>query len=131
MATTKALFLDRDGTVINDKENLFYTKDIKFIDGIFDLLLAAKKRSYKIILVTNQTIVSKGLQNYSEMKKINNIILDKINFQIGIKAFDDVFICPFHPNANVKKYKFEMSVVVSTVLKEKKNVLFTNCNQHK
>ena len=103
----KALFLDRDGTVINDKENLFYTKDIKFIDGIFDLLLAAKERSYKIILVTNQTIVSKGLQNYSEMKKINNIILDKINFQIGIKAFDDVFICPFHPNANVKKYKFD------------------------
>jgi D,D-heptose 1,7-bisphosphate phosphatase len=103
----KALFLDRDGTIIIDKENLFYIKDIKFIDGIFDLLLAAKKRSYKIIMVTNQTIVSRGLQKYSKMKKINNVILDKINVEIGIKAFDDVFICPYHPNANVKKYRFD------------------------
>ncbi len=58
-------------------------------------------------MVTNQTSVSKGLISFSEMKKTNDILLQKINAFIGQKVFDGVFICPFHPDASVKKYKLD------------------------
>ena len=101
------MFLDRDGTIIIDKGINLNPNKIIFIEGLFQLLKAAKKRSFKIIVVTNQTIVSKGLKTYREMKILNDIILKRINTKLGISVFDRVYFCPFHPNANINRYKFD------------------------
>ena len=103
----KALFLDRDGTIIFDKGISLNPNKIIFMEGLFELLEAAKKRSFKIIIVTNQTVVSKGLKTYREMKMLNDIILKKINIKLGMNVFDRVYFCPFHPNANINRYRFD------------------------
>ena len=103
----KALFLDRDGTIIIDKGVNLNPKKIIFIEGLFQLLEAAKKRSFKIILVTNQTVVSKGLKTFREMKILNDVIFKEINIKLGYDVFDKMYFCPFHPNANIKRYRFD------------------------
>ena len=87
----KALFLDRDGTIIIDKGVNLNPNKIIFIEGLFQLLEAAKKRSFKIIVVTNQTVVSKGLKTYREMKILNDIILNRIKIKMGFNVFDRVY----------------------------------------
>ncbi len=103
----KALFLDRDGTIIIDKGVNLNPNKIIFIEGLFQLLEAAKKRSFKIIVVTNQTVVSKGLKTYREMKILNDIILNRIKIKMGFNVFDRVYFCPFHPNANINRFRFD------------------------
>jgi len=103
----KALFLDRDGTIIIDKGIDLNPNKIVFMEGLFQLLEAAKKESFKIIIVTNQTVVSKGLKTYREMKMLNDVILKRINIKLGINVFDRVYFCPFHPNANINRYRFD------------------------
>ena len=107
MTFDHALFLDRDGTIIEDCEGALSLDKIKFEEHLFDFISYAIKRKFKIVMVTNQTSVSKGLITFSEMKKINNILLRKINDFVGQKVFDSVFICPYHPDAFITKYKFD------------------------
>jgi len=108
MDLNQALFLDRDGTIIKDCEGALTEDSIEFIYGLKDFLLAALEKKYKIIMVTNQTAVSKGLISYLDMVEINNLLLKKIDNLIGVrKVFDEVFICPYHPDAQIKKYKID------------------------
>lgn len=105
MDTNHALFLDRDGTIINDCEGVLHEKNILFEEGLKDFLEIALKKNYFIIMVSNQTSVSKGLISYEKMNNINNILLLRINDLLGQNVFNEVFICPYHPDAQVLKYR--------------------------
>ena len=50
----KALFLDRDGVINEDRSYPYLPEQIVFVDGIFDLCRKALDRGYIIIVVTNQ-----------------------------------------------------------------------------
>ena len=102
-----ALFLDRDGTVIEECEYLLSENNIKIEKGLKELLLYSLKKKFKIIMVTNQTVVSRGLLTYEQMEHLNDIIIKKVNSLLGQNSFHGVFICPYHPDAQVLKYKYD------------------------
>ena len=56
-------------------------------------------------MISNQTVVSKGLLTYDEMLFLNNKIIQKIDKLLNKKVFDAIYLCPYHPNAQVKKYR--------------------------
>ena len=58
-----------------------------------------------IFIVTNQTVVARGLITYQQMILINQFIIKKIKEINERVYFDDVYICPHHPNATIKKYR--------------------------
>lgn len=98
----KALFLDRDGVINVDKNYLYRIEDCEFIDGIFELCRAAKKKQYKIIVITNQAGIAKGYYTENDYK----ILMDYISREF-IKQncpLDDIYYCPFHING-IGKYK--------------------------
>ena len=55
MMQSKALFLDRDGTINVDYGYVYQPEKFDFIDGIFDLCQRAQEKGYKIIIITNQS----------------------------------------------------------------------------
>ena len=105
MKVNHALFLDRDGTLIKECNGLLNESQIEFEDGIKEFLSYAINKKFKIIMISNQTVVSKGLLTYDQMLILNNKIIQKIDELFNKKVFDDVYLCPFHPDAQVKKYK--------------------------
>ncbi|MBA46095.1 MAG: hypothetical protein CMB31_05860 [Euryarchaeota archaeon] len=105
MKFNHALFLDRDGTLIKECNGLLHETQIEFEEGIKEFLSHAINKKFKIIMISNQTVVSKGLLTYDQMLFLNNKIIKKIDELCNKKVFDDVYICPFHPDAQVKKYK--------------------------
>ncbi len=105
MSLNKALFLDRDGTIIFDCCGVLKVEKIELKIGLKNFLLKALDNKYKIVMVTNQTAVSKGLTSYSKMKKVNDILISKINDLVGQVVFSDVFICPYHPMAQIKRFR--------------------------
>jgi len=95
---TKTIFLDRDG-VINKEINYLYRKnDFLFINGIFDACRHFESIGYKIIIITNQSGISRGFYNIDEFKLLTNWMLSKfIDQRINIL---DVFYCPHDPKSN-------------------------------
>ncbi len=99
----KAVFLDRDG-VIN--RNSGYVTHIKKFVWLKNAKLGIKllnKNKYKVIIITNQSGVARGLYSEKEIIKLHkwiNIELKKVNAKIN-----DFFYCPYHPHGLIKKYK--------------------------
>ena len=107
MVFDHALFLDRDGTLVKECNGLLNESQIEFEDGIKEFLSYAINKKFKIIMISNQTVVSKGLLTYDQMLNLNNKILQRIDKLLHKKVFDDVYLCPFHPDAQVKKFRHD------------------------
>ncbi len=86
-----ALFLDRDGTLIEDVGYLSDIKNISFIPGVFDALRVLQKR-YTLFIVSNQSGIAKGLLTREQVDEVNryiNSILQKEGITIR-----EWYICP-------------------------------------
>jgi len=91
----KAVFLDRDG-VINQEigKYVYKIEDFKFNTGLFTALRLLQEYDYKLIIVTNQGGIAKGIYTHDELDELHNFMLEKL-LEEGIKI-DDVYFCPHH-----------------------------------
>ncbi|MEK6529170.1 MAG: HAD-IIIA family hydrolase, partial [Nitrospirota bacterium] len=87
----KAVFLDRDGTIIEDAGYLNSFSKLKIFDGVKENLKKLKKAGFKLIGITNQSGVARGLVS-EEFVTASNAYLQKT---LGI---DDFYFCPHHPD---------------------------------
>jgi D-glycero-D-manno-heptose 1,7-bisphosphate phosphatase len=103
----KAVFLDKDGVVTVDKDNIESLTEMEFLPGIADAIALFRKRGYMIFIVTNQPIVARGTIAESILKiYLDRIpaLLKKMNKEALI---DKIYYCPHHPHANVEKYRVD------------------------
>lgn len=81
MAQVKALFLDRDDTIIYNVPYMSKVSEISYLPGVFQALKKAQNLGYSLFIVTNQSGLSRGLIKYSELenihKKIKNDFLEQ------------------------------------------------------
>jgi histidinol-phosphate phosphatase family protein len=92
----KALFLDRDGTIIIDKNYLFDPAEVEFLPGAFDFLQKAQQNDYLCFIVTNQSGVGRGLFPVSAILKVHQK-MNKMMLQNGLKEFTGLSFCPHSP----------------------------------
>ena len=100
----KAVFLDRDGVIIEEVNYLCNVEDIKIIEGIPESLAILKKNNFKLIVITNQPVIARGLATEEEVEKIHKEINFRIKQQSGVEI-DKFYFCPHHPNADLEKYR--------------------------
>ena len=72
-----ALFLDRDGVVNKEVGYISDTSKIVFMQHIFDLCRFFKKKSFKIVIVTNQSGIGRKIITDDQYMEINSFILKK------------------------------------------------------
>ena len=93
----KTIFLDRDGVVNKEVNYLHKIDDFEFIDGIFDVCLYFQSLGYKIIIITNQSGISRGYYSHSDYQKVTQWMLDQFQYK-NINILD-IFHCPHGPNS--------------------------------
>ena len=93
----KTIFLDRDGVINKDINYLHKINDFEFIDGIFDSCLYFQSLGYKIIIITNQSGISRGYYSHSDYQKVTQWMLDQFRYK-NINILD-IFHCPHGPDS--------------------------------
>ncbi|MDC1065949.1 D-glycero-beta-D-manno-heptose 1,7-bisphosphate 7-phosphatase [Candidatus Pseudothioglobus singularis] len=94
----KTIFLDRDGVINEEVNYLHETKDFKFINGIFQTCLYFKKLNYKIIVITNQSGIGRGLYTENDFQKITTWMLKQFK-KNGVDILE-VYHCPHLPDGS-------------------------------
>jgi D-glycero-D-manno-heptose 1,7-bisphosphate phosphatase len=96
----KTIFLDRDG-VINKEVNYLHEIDsFEFIDGIFEACKYFLNVGYEIIIITNQSGISRGYYNQDDYDILTKWMLER--FKENDISILDIFHCPHSPEDNCK-----------------------------
>lgn len=96
MSTTRAAFLDRDGTLIVERAYLAEPDAVELLPGVIDGLRALRAAGYLLIVITNQSGLARGLFTFADYEAVRTR-LDALLAEGGV-ALDDVYVCPHHPD---------------------------------
>lgn len=96
--TIKTIFLDRDGVINKEVHYLFEIEKFEFIRGIFKTCKYFLNLGYKLIVITNQSGISRGYYSENDFIKINQWMLAE--FEKNGVLISDVFYCPHSSEDN-------------------------------
>jgi heptosyltransferase-2 len=105
LSQARALFVDRDGTVIVDKPFDSNPDTIEFESGSIEALLKVQKLGLKIIIVSNQSGVARGFFKFADAEVFNGVLAERLK-ENGI-IIDAVYFCPHYPQGTVLGYARE------------------------
>lgn len=88
----KAIFLDRDGTIIEHVEYLHEPEKVKEAKGAYQALKHWQDLGYKLIVVTNQPGIGFGYFTKEDFFKVNKEFLKQVS-AVGVKI-DKIYFCP-------------------------------------
>lgn len=92
-----AIFLDRDGVVIENCSRYVRSwADVEIFPQALDALAAVRDAPRRIVLVTNQSAVGRGIISHETAEAINDQLLDVIRRAGG--RVDAVYMCPHGPD---------------------------------
>ncbi len=101
----KAIFIDRDGTLIQEVSYLRMLEDLKFTPRAAEALRIFQNLGYLNIVITNQSAVARGLISPKSVNKIHQKLKAMAKDEDAV--IDDVFYCPHFPAGRVAPYNIE------------------------
>jgi D-glycero-D-manno-heptose 1,7-bisphosphate phosphatase len=100
-----AVFLDRDGTLIEHFEYLTDPNDVQVMPSVAPGLKLLRDRGFYLVMVTNQSAVARGILTEKKLAEIHNRLKSFLSEQ-GV-YLDRIYHCPYHPEGAVEKYRRE------------------------
>lgn len=90
-----AAFLDRDGTLIPDRGFLTDPAGVELIEGTVRALADLRDAGFRIVAVTNQSGISRGLITWDQYRAVE-AELDRQLIAAGVRL-DATYVCPHYP----------------------------------
>ena len=89
-----ALFLDRDGVIVEEVAFLHRPEDVRLIPGAAEALAAANRLSLAVVVLSNQSGIGRGLYGWPEFVATQERVMAAL--AAGGAAVDMTLACPFH-----------------------------------
>jgi D-glycero-D-manno-heptose 1,7-bisphosphate phosphatase len=102
---TRALFLDRDGVINHEVGYLHRCEDVRWVEGIFELAQTAKSLQYRLVVVTNQSGIARGLYTTEQFEHLMHWM--RAEFRLNGASLDGVYHCPYHPTHGLGEWRRE------------------------
>jgi len=94
-APRPALFLDRDGVIVEEVHYLADPEQVRLIEGAASLIKAANARDIAVVIVTNQSGIARGYFDWGAFQAVQDKMLTALKAKTGA-VVDAVYACPFH-----------------------------------
>ncbi len=104
----KAIFLDRDGTIIASDGYITKPEQVRLLDGAAEAIKQINQSEYLAICITNQPVIARGDVTLEELEAIH-ARLDTLLGEQGA-YLDDLFFCPHHPDKGFKGERSEYKI---------------------
>src|SRR6266545_5318071 len=88
-----AVFFDRDGTIMQDADYCSDPKQVQIFPGIPEALQRLKSNGFKLIIITNQSGIGRGLFTIEQYRAVEAEVLR----QLGDGLIDATYFCPDVP----------------------------------
>jgi D-glycero-D-manno-heptose 1,7-bisphosphate phosphatase len=88
-----AVFIDRDGTIIEDADYCSHPKQVKVFPGVPQALRRLKSKGFKLIVITNQSGIGRGFFTVDEYRSVES----EVSRQLGGGLIDATYFCPDVP----------------------------------
>jgi D-glycero-D-manno-heptose 1,7-bisphosphate phosphatase len=88
-----AVFIDRDGTIIEDADYCSHPKQVKVFSGVPEALRRLKSKGFKLIVITNQSGIGRGFFTLDEYRSVES----EVSRQLGHGLIDATYFCPDVP----------------------------------
>lgn len=95
--TNRAVFLDRDGTIIEDVDSLTRIEEMRILPGVPEALRRLREAGFLLIIVTNQSAIARGRLTESGLA----VLHEELNRRLAAEgaALDAFYYCPHLPGA--------------------------------
>jgi len=100
-----AIFLDRDGTMIEDVGYLDRLERLSLFPYTIDAIRILNRGGYKVVVVTSQAGVAHGSVTEEFLQEAHGVITQHVAEAGG--RIDAFYYCPHHPHAAVERYRTE------------------------
>jgi len=106
LVMSKAVFLDRDGVLNFDQGYTYKIEDLELLPGVGDSLKKLKDAGYKLVVITNQSGVARGLYTLNEVHIFHDALQKLLESKYDVRI-DDFYICPHHVDGTVSELSIE------------------------
>jgi D,D-heptose 1,7-bisphosphate phosphatase len=103
----KAIFFDRDNTLIANHGYLGDPDAVRLVDGAAEAIARGRSLGYAIIVISNQSGVARGMFDESAVRAVNSRMEQLLAEQNSSAVIDHNEFCPFHPDGVVEQYRSE------------------------
>ena len=99
----KAIFFDRDDTLIEDPGYINNPDQVKLLEGVPEVLNELRTMGYKLVVVSNQSGVARGIVTEDVLAQIHK----RLEQLLGEKgaSLDGIYYCPYHPEGVIPKFR--------------------------
>lgn len=94
--TNKAVFLDRDGTLIEDRDYLSRPEEVVIFPGVPQALRRLTNAGFKLVIVTNQSGVGRGYFTLADVENVHRHLLHELQ-RHGVR-FEKIYMAPEAPD---------------------------------
>lgn len=99
----KAVFLDRDGTIIKERNFVSSPRQVKILSGVPQALRLLKEAGYQLVVFSNQSGIARGLFTINDLNQIHQHIKRLLKKKGG--ALAGIYYCPHHPEGKISRYR--------------------------
>ena len=91
-----AVFLDRDGTLIEQVHHLNRVDQVSLLPDAWDALRRLREGGYRLMVVTNQSVIGRGMLTEAGLEEIHSEMRRQLaEYQVAIDA---IYHCPVAPS---------------------------------
>lgn len=94
--TNIAVFVDRDGTLNEDRGYVTSPEQLVVFPGVLKALTRLNQLGVRVILLTNQSAIGRGFMTAQDLERIHQKFEDLLRDQDG--KLDAIYYCPHHPD---------------------------------
>lgn len=121
--SSKAIFFDRDDTLIHDTHYMYKVEQLNYIDGVFETLKELQTRGFQLFIFSNQSGIGRGYFTKEQMDIFHDQ-LQKDFREHGVE-FTEILYCPHAPVDNCDCRKPKPKILIEAC--EKYNLNPSEC----